>query len=124
VQDFLDTNTVSFMQPWAIDPTYTTIDVVFAAVSKPGTDPAVVEAAAEQAVLDYLSPARWGLAGNYDGWTDKPVVRFQDVSAVIHGVPGIDHWTSITINGGTSDVTMTGPAALPDPDSTAAGTVS
>jgi hypothetical protein len=131
VQDFLDANTVSFMQPWAINPTYNDIDVVFAGVAADGYDPATVEAEAEAAVLEYLSPARWGrpefggaLTGYVSRWIDTPVVRFQRISAVLDAVPGLDHWTSLTINGGTSDVTMTGPAALPSTDSTAAGTIS
>ena len=81
---------------WVIDPTYTDIDVVFAAKTESGYDTAAVEAAAEQAVLDFLSPARWGLPGYGDRrvWVDTPKVRFQDIVTVLNNVPGLDYWTT------------------------------
>jgi hypothetical protein len=110
-----------------ISATYTTLTVVFTGVSDADFDPADVETRAETALADYISPANWGLpsTGDQRSWRDKPVVRFQDLSTVLNGVEGFDHWTTLTLNGGTADVTMTGPAALPAPapTSTVTGTV-
>lgn len=123
----LQANAISVLQVHVIAPTYTTLTVVFAAKSDPGYDPADVEARAEQAVLDFLDPARWGLParGDQPVWIDSPIVYFQDVVTVLNGVEGLDRYTSLTVNGGTADVTMTSPAALPAPASTttATGTV-
>ena len=107
------------------EPVYTLITVVFAGVARAGYDPADVEVRAENAVLDFLDPAQFGLpeTGDERLWLDVRTVRFQDVVTVLNNVEGFAYYTSLTINGGTSDVTVTGPGGLPDPDSTASGTV-
>lgn len=117
-----------------ITPTYTPITVVFAAKCFAGWDPTDVEARAEQAVLDLLSPAQWGVPapvadentpGEPQLWRNTPVVYFQDVSAVVNSVPGLERWTSLTVNGGTADVNLAGAAPLPSPApaTTVAGSV-
>jgi hypothetical protein len=110
-----------------ITATYTPITVVFAAICDPDFDPVDVEARAEQAVLDFLSPARWGLPqrGDQPLWLNVPVVRFQDISKVVNDVDGLDHWTTLTVNGGTADVNLPGAAPMPSPPpaTTASGTV-
>lgn len=115
------TNLVSHV----IAPTTTTLTVVFAAKSYPGFDPADVKARAEQAVLDFLSPARWGILpfGDQRRWVDVPVVRYRDIVAVVENVDGLDYTTSLTLNAGTSDVALAGPAGVPAANSTALGTV-
>lgn len=118
-------NSLLNLIPHIIDAAYATITVVFTGKSKLGYDPAQVESAAEAAVLEFLDNAVWGLAdgGDNSEWEDNPVVRFQDVSTALNNVLGFDHWDTLTLNGGTADVTMPGPAALPKSDSTASGTV-
>lgn len=108
-----------------IAPDFEVITVVFAGKAVSGFDATDVETRAEAAVLDFLSPALWGLpqSGDQLDWVDVRTVRFQDVVTVLNNVQGFDYYTSLTINGGTSDVAMTGPGALPDPTSTATGTV-
>lgn len=108
-----------------IAPTYTEVAVEFAGKAVSGFDAADVETRAEAAVLDFLSPALWGLpqTGDQLDWEDVRTVRFQDVSTVLNNVQGFDYWTSLTVNSDTADVSMTGPGALPAPTSTAAGTV-
>lgn len=110
-----------------IAPTFTDIDVVFAGKALAGFDPAEVEQLAEQAVLDFLHPARFGLpdVGDTPLWLPVSVVRYQDVSAVLNNVTGFSHWTSLTVNGGTADVNLTGIAPLPGPIASlsASGTV-
>lgn len=105
-----------------IDPTYTTIDVAFTAVARPGHDPAAVEAAALEAVASYLDPARWGTPDSGDlassgGWWSVGHVRLFEVATVLNLVDGLDYITSLTINGGTADVALTGAAPLPQPGS-------
>jgi hypothetical protein len=50
-------------------------------------------------------------------------VRFQDIVTTLNNVQGFDYYTSLTINGGTADVSLAGPGALPSASSTASGTV-
>lgn len=104
------------------DPTFNDIDVTFVGVAFPGFDPADVQARAIAAVTAFLNPATWGLprTGDQHVWVDQPIVRFQDLSAILNNVEGFDHWTTLTFakhpaSLATSDVTMTGPAALPRP---------
>lgn len=107
-----------------IDPTSNTIDVTFTAVAWTNWDPAEVETAAEAAVADYLSPATWGRSqeGDDSQWNNKTVVRYLELAGVLENVSGLDYVTALTIEGGTSDVTMTGVAPLPTPG-TISGTV-
>lgn len=115
------------LKVYAIDPTYTLVTVVFTARAERDYDPVDVETRAEQAVLDFLSPAVWGRPRSTkepaDVWIDTPILRYQDLVTVLNGVEGFDYYTTLTVNGGTSDVTLAGPAALPDPATTVAGTV-
>jgi hypothetical protein len=108
--------------------TYTTATIVFAGIADSNYAPAEVEARAEQAVLDYISPANHGLPteGDQRRWIDRPIIRRQDIITVLNNVLGFDHYTSLTLNGSSSaDITLTGPAGLPAPapTSTVSGTV-
>jgi hypothetical protein len=120
-----EANAVAILAPHVIAATYTVITVTFAAVAYPGRDAPTVKANGEQAVLDMLDPGRWGLpaGGDLALWLDRPVVRYRDVVAAIENADGLDYTTSVLLNGSTADVVMTGPAALPDPASTATGSV-
>lgn len=121
-QEITNTNLVVHV----IAPTYVDVDVVFVGVAATGFDPADVETRAEQAVLDFLDPSRWGLpsSGDQRDWVETSIVRHQDISTVLNNVEGFDHWTTLTIGGVAADFTITtDPGALPDFDSTASGTV-
>jgi hypothetical protein len=108
-----------------IDATYTTIDVTFTAVALAGHVPADVEAAAETALMDYLSPKNWGLpieAGDIiEGqWVNQTVVRYLELTAVVNGVEGVDYISALTFRRGTdafasTDITLAGPVSLPMP---------
>jgi hypothetical protein len=101
---------------YAIDPTYTTISFVYVGVCRPDADPAVVEAAIDAMLTDYVSPANWGRPsfGDAREWQLDDKVRYFEVITAINNVDGFDHLTSLTINGGTTDVTLTGAAPLPE----------
>lgn len=103
----------------AFDPTYTDVDVTFNAVAEAGYDPAVVEAAAEAAVADYLDPANWG-GGDQSPpvWELEATVRLLEVAAVLNDVDGLRYVTLLTLgtNGGAqaaADVALAGDAPLP-----------
>ena len=104
----LQADAVTILTIHVIPPTFTTITVAFAAVAYHNFDPADVEARAEQAVLDFLSPANWGLPpfGDQRVWLDKPIVRLNDVIAVIESTEGLDYTYAPT---GTATTTNTSP---------------
>lgn len=109
-------------------PTYTDVAVIYAATCDPNFDPDTVKAAADQAVRDLLDPALWsGGRAEPPEWRGDKVVFVFDVVATIGRVPGINQVQSLTLNGGTSNVTLAGRAALPSPfevgGSTVTGTV-
>jgi hypothetical protein len=96
------------------DPTYTAVSVVFAAKARAGADPATVQAALIAKAFAILDPGSW--AGGDDeppAWRDERVVRFLDLAGQLDAVPGVDYLTSLTLNGGTVDVTLPGVVALP-----------
>lgn len=87
-----------------VNPSRTTVDVTFAIKTRTGYDATETLATAVQAVKDYLSPASWGTDTDSEigSWVSQTVVRHQDISTVINNVPGVSHWTTLTIglNGG------------------------
>lgn len=112
--------------PHLIDATYTQVTVQFAFVADASANPTVVRLDAEQRVRDLIDPARWAGGGETPAvWRDERLLRHEDVVVAIRSTPGVDHTTSVTVNGGTSDVQLAGPAALPAPfDAAAPSTVS
>jgi uncharacterized phage protein gp47/JayE len=110
-----------------IDPTYTTLDVTFAAVARRGFEPADVQERAIAAATTHLSPGRHaGGAEQPPTWRRETTVRYLEVATVINNVDGVDHITDLTLNGGTADVPLDGVAPLPasvDAGTTISGTV-
>lgn len=96
-------------------PTYTTVNVAFTATSWPEYDPAAVATAASDALASYLSAATWGQPGSQEtrAWVREDKVRILEVASILNGVDGVRHVTAITLNGGSSDVTLAGAAPLP-----------
>lgn len=102
-----------------LDPVRTNVAVTFSFTTYAGFDPPSVKAAAEAAVTDYLSPAKWGLPsfGDQNAWIETTTVYFGELYAVLNAVPGLDHVTTLTITPpGTANTnaTLTGPGALPN----------
>lgn len=103
-------------QVWVVPPTYTAVNVVAQVVCEPSASLAAVQTAVEAALTAYLSPGTWAGGGlTPPAWLNDNVVRWLSVGAVIDNVAGVHHVQSLTINGGTSDVTLVGAVALPSP---------
>jgi hypothetical protein len=103
---------------FVIDPTYTAIAVTFTFTTYPAYSAATVEATAEAAVANYLSPANFGRPpyGDDPGvWIADTKVRYLEVAEVINRVEGVWYVASLTVNGGTVDVALPGPGPLPTP---------
>ena len=104
------------------DPTYFTVAVRFNVVALPNYDTAAVQANVMAALSDYLDPANWGgpkAADEEYTWRASTVVRYLEVAQIINNADGVDYITSLTLNGGTTDVTISGGAApLPAGDVT------
>ena len=102
------------------DPVYNTISVTFAAKAYAEFDLADVESRAEAAVTDYLNPKNWGVLpfGDAKSLINTKIVRYLEVAQVINNVEGLSHITTLTVNGGTVDITMLGAVSL-----TLAGTI-
>lgn len=104
-----------------IDPTYTTIDVVASVVILPGFDSATVLDTVEGALNDYLDPANWGRVSSGDGrfnrpWVNTTKVAYLNIARTILMVEGVAFISSLTVEGGTSDVDLSGdPAPLTRP---------
>jgi len=96
-------------------PTRTPVNVTFAVAVLSGYDPTATVAACVDAVTAYLSPANWGGgAETPPEWrSGENKVRYLAVSNVINQVTGVKYVSSLTVNSGTSDVTLTGTAPLP-----------
>lgn len=111
------------------DPTYTPVAIVYTATAEAGADAGVVKTNIDAALAAYLDPATWGDSELDDqAWTETTIVRYLDVVRVAGGVAGIATLDTLTVNGGTIDVTLAGPAAVPKPltgvtPSTITGTV-
>lgn len=102
---------------FVIDPTRTTINISASVTVWDGFDASDVHARAEAALAAWLDPAAWGLppTGEIPEWHDKPNARLGEAYDTIYNVQGVKDVTTLTLNGGTSDITLTGPAGLPAP---------
>lgn len=112
--------------PHLIDATYMQVTIAFSFVADASANPTVVRLDAEQRVRDLIDPARWAGGGESPAvWRDERLLRHEDVVVAIRSTPGVDHTTSVTVNGGSADLVLAGPAALPAPfDAAAPSTVS
>lgn len=98
------------------DPTYTPVAIDYTATAETGADPVLVKANIDAALTAYLSPATWGTTDLDDqAWTETTLVRYLDVVRVAGSATGVAFLNTLTVNGGTTDVTLVGPAALPAP---------
>lgn len=100
-----------------IDPIYHDLTVATTIVKTPDALQDQVEADVQAALEDFLSPANWGRGTSTSDpvWVSQPVVYVNQLITVVGSVPGVLRVVSLTINGGTADVTMQSgkPHALP-----------
>lgn len=101
-----------------IAPTYTPITVSYTAEKYGPFQADDVRDRGDAAVADFLNPAVFGLAPYASSFepewlADETVVAYNDLVAVLENVRGLRRVTSLTINGGDSDVTLGGPVGLP-----------
>lgn len=101
------------------DPLITSINVATTVVKTPSADSTAVHDAVDAAILAFLNPATWGgpkLEGD-PAWSSKPIVRIDELRSAIYQVTGVDHVSALTINTGTSDITLSSgkPHAIPQP---------
>jgi len=108
-----------------IDPHFTTINIVTSIHVQTGSDPTATDTAVQGSIHAMLDPANWGLDPTQPGstglrtWVETTVVYFNEVITAISNTTGVARVISLTLNGGTADVTLTTPAAL-----TQVGTIS
>lgn len=94
------------------EPTYTPVEVEYAAIAEDGADPAVVADNIEAAVYSWL--AAWGTTDEDEtAWVDTDTVRYLELARVAGSASGVAYLTSLTLNGGTVDFPLPGVAALP-----------
>ena len=96
-------------------PTYTTINVVATVYAWPGQSTSSIQTAVQSAIQSFLSQATWGLPpqGQSATWFNDPVVRYANLEHAILAVPGVHYVSSLTLNGGTSDIYLSGVVPLP-----------
>lgn len=98
------------------EPTYTPVDVAVDVDAEPDQDPVAVKAAVKAAVEELIDPARWGSTDDDPrAWVERTSLRLFDVAEVVFDVDGVASIVTITLNGGTSTLTLDGPGALPAP---------
>jgi hypothetical protein len=120
VETTIEAGRILQLDAHVIDPTPNAIDVAFTAKCDADQDPVVVAAAAEQAILEFLSPLGWGIpsGGQPTEWVNEPTVVRNDLFGVLYNVPGIRHVSALTLalhgnTKATADLTMTGAAPVP-----------
>lgn len=110
-----------------MDPSRTTIKSDFTFALVPGYVAADVEVAAEAAMADYLSPAKWGRdqrytdAGIDNTWVETTVIYYNELIQLISNVEGVDRVVTLTYAKGAdalaspASIVLAGPAALTEP---------
>lgn len=117
VDDLLQNDRVINIDVRVIDPLYTNIAVVAAVTKIPSADSTQVDDDVTAALTAWLDPGKWGgpqLEGD-PVWRSDPVVRINDAIAIAGSVLGVKTVTSLTLNAGTSNITLSGgrPHAIP-----------
>lgn len=95
-------------------PTYTPVDIAYTAVAETDADPALVEAAVNGAIADYLA----GFGSTSDdpqAWVPTTTVRLLELARVAGSADGVAYLSTLTIDGAAADLELTGVAPLPAP---------
>lgn len=97
-----------------VQPTVTTINVVFEIHCTTGANTTTVIAAVTSALQAYINQATWGGGGDTPPSWDSTAgtVRYLQVAAIIEEVSGVNYLATLTLNGSAADVTISGVAPL------------
>jgi hypothetical protein len=118
VQAYLQANREINFIVNVMDANYTTINVVCSIHVQTGYDPTATTNAVISQLQGYLDPNAWARDPSImedsgpNTWVEMDTLYYNEVITEISNVTGVDHVISLTLNGGTTDVTLTGPAAL------------
>ncbi len=96
------------------EPTYTAVDVAFTAVAEAGADPIVVQTSVTGAIADWLA-AFGATADDPQAWEPTTTVRLLDLARVAGSATGVAYLASLTLNGASANLELTGVAPLPAP---------
>jgi uncharacterized phage protein gp47/JayE len=127
----LNTDTLTAVQAWltslrevnfivnVVSPSYTTVYVACQVKAAVGWTPSTVQANVQAALLNYLSPANWGLppAAVSTGWTNYQTVFRSRVESVIQTTQGVDHVVTgtLAVDVNSNPTNTSSDAALPGP---------
>ena len=108
VQAFMQANRMVNFVVNVISPSFTAVGVTFDISVAEGFDAADTLALAISNVQDFLSPEEWALpvSGDEIRWDVNTKVRYFDVVNRILNTLGVKTLNSVSVNGGTSDVTL------------------
>lgn len=120
IKNFLEDRREANFVVNTMSPTYTTIDVVASISVLPGFDAATTDAQVEAALTEAFQPYNFGRISSGDGRFSRPWIKiakvyYLNVAEIIKRVEGVAFINSLTVEGGTSDVTLSGAAPLTRP---------
>lgn len=99
----LEAQALASLSIHVINATVTEVDVTVDIAVLPDYTPIDVADAATQAITAYLNPDAWG-------WSDT--VRVNELIALVDNILGVDYVIGVTLDGGTVDIVLPGPANL------------
>lgn len=121
----VETAMADFIEPylpqnWVMNigsPTFTAIDFVVTVRCYEGFDPTAVDAEVTAALAAWVDPSAWGLAsqGEVHKWYNTTKVRYLEAAEVVNRVAGVNYIESMTIEGGTVDVNLSGRVPVTQP---------
>jgi hypothetical protein len=115
--ELLESHREATFKPFIGSPTFNKIEIVVEGTVLAGYSKIGTEEQLKAALESFISPANWGLPSTPNQppgkWVQRKKIFFQDLVTAVNNVPGLGHYTTLTLNGGAADVTMTGIAPLP-----------
>jgi len=130
VHDYLESRREANFEVATIGPNYIPINVQWSGIATQGYDPAIVQAAGNTAIYNYINPATWAGGGNTPAFWDstKNTIRVLDIAGVLSQVAGMATVISVVIGTSisltTSDIFLAGNAPLPVANSVTGSVVS
>ena len=108
VQEFFDLNKMVNFVVHTMQPATQSIDVSFSISVDYGFDDQATLELAEASVSSFLSAALWGLpnVGDDARWEIRDKVRYFDLVGLLVGTVGVKSLDTLTVNGGTVDVSL------------------